>query len=355
MLDLDNRTDWVAGLYPGWDRARAPQMTLVFKTAWRFDDDGRLEPEPLPLVEADAHYGKPHESSLRAACETVPFKQGGELLLQGTAHPARAGDRHALVGVEIDFPDGRRFRKRVAVFGRRQWRRGLLGPVPGDPEPMAPTPLRYEQAFGGADPKAPEERWPLNPVGMGWAGRSRRVAGLELPRLERPEQLITRPGQCPPPAGFGPLPVFWQPRADEAGSPVEEPETQGGCPWGADAEPVLHNCAPPDQRFPHPFVGGERIRLQGLFPGRPAGEPVSLTVPKLAPRPGLFVAGRATALQPLCDTLLIDTDARTLALVWRVGIPWRRLDPRQGWVVLEDATLAAGHAPAPQRVREARA
>jgi len=38
---------------------------------------------------------------------------------------------------------------------------------------------------------------------------------------------------------------------------------------------------------------------------------------------------------------LLDCDERTLALVWRVGIPWRRLDPRRGWVLLEDATQTA--------------
>ena len=339
MLELRNDTALAAGLYPGWDRGRRHQLTLVFKAAWRFRVDGTLVPvQPAPpVVEADAHHGAAHETSLSAADETVPFKQGSEVYLYGTAHPASPGAVLAEVAMEIDFPSGERFRKALYVFGPRQWRRGALGWRIEAKGPLEPTPLRYEYAFGGRIPGRPGQEFGPNPVGLGYNPSEWRLASRELPRIEWPRRLVARPGHKPPPAGFGPLPRFWQPRADEAGEAAADPEARGGCPWGEAAEPTLHHAAPPDQRFGVPFGGGETLRLAGFACGRGPVRPVTITLPRLAPGVTILAGGAGSGPVPVVDTLVIDTDAMELHLVGRAGIPWRRRDPRRGWVILEDA------------------
>ncbi len=351
MLELHNETRFAAGLYPGWDRQRRHQLTAVVKAAWRFELDGTLEPLTVPLVETDEHHGKPHETSLRAADETVPFKQGGEVCLHGTAHPRKAVAPFTAVCLEIDFPDGRHFRKELYVFGRRRWRKRLLGHAITDPEPLEPTPLRYEHAFGGRVPGRPDSAYPLNPVGLGYNPSDWKLVNPELPRIEYPQHLVSKPSHKPPPAGFGPLPVFWQPRADEIGEAVDDPEAHGGCPWSDSAEPSLHNAAPPDQRFPKPFTGGEILRLSGFFPGQRPGQAVELVLPVPGVRLQAFLGGVTTPLEPVFDTLVIDTDECTLQLVGRAAIVWHRLDPRSGWVIVQEAATQTGTGTAERRRR----
>ena len=350
MLELHNDTRHAAGLYPGWDRQRRFQLTAVFKAAWRFDPEGNLEPLPEtpPLVECDEHHGKPHETSLRAADETVPFKAGAEVYLFGTAHPARAGDGHTAVRLAIDFPGGKRFAKELYVFGRRHWRRRMLGHQPTPPEPLEPTPLVYEHAFGGRVPGRPGSEYPQNPVGLGYNPSDWKVVNAELPRIEYPNRLVARPAHKPVPAGFGPLPVFWQPRADEIGEAVEDPEMHGGCPWPETAEPTLHNAAPPDQRFDATFAGGETLRLSGFFPGRAPSRPVELVLPRPAIELYTHIDGVTERLQLVLDTLIIDTDEMTLQLVGRAGIPWQRLDTRRGWVIVQAPAGATASGSAPE-------
>lgn len=349
MLELHNETALAAGIYPGWDRQRRYQFTVVLKAAWRFEPDGTLAPLSVPIVETDAHHGKPHETSLRAADETVPFKQGGEVYLYGTAHPPRAGAPFTAVRLGIDFPDGRRFDKTLHVFGRRRWRKRLLGHALTDPEPLEPTPLRYEYAFGGRVPGKPDVEYPPNPVGLGYNPSAWKLVNPEPPRIEDPQHLVAKPTHKPLPAGFAPLPVFWQPRADEIGEAVDDPDAHAGCPWPESAEPTLHNAAPPDQRFPHPFAGGERIRLAGFFPERDPARPVELVLPLPAPRLLAFIDGATRTLTPVFDTLVIDTDERLLQLIGRAAVAWKRFDPRSGWVILQEADLAGEEQPAQRR------
>ncbi|RMG57365.1 MAG: DUF2169 domain-containing protein [Gammaproteobacteria bacterium] len=348
MLELFNESALAAGLYPGWDRERRQQLTLVAKAAWRFERDGTLLPtDPPPLVEADTHHGKPHESSLACARENMPFKQGGEVYLFGTAHPPRPGARAARVRLALHGPAGQHLDKTLLVLGRRRWQSRLLRHVPGEPEPLEPTPLRYENAFGGRLPGRVDSAWPLNPAGMGCNHSDWKLACPELPRIEWPNRLMRRPTDRLTPAGFGPLPVFWQPRLDEQGSPAEDAEF-GACPWDDSAQPCLHNVAPHDQRFDAPFAGGERIELEGFFPDHAA--PVRLELPPFPARARALVEGHPVPLKLVADTFVIDTDAQILALVARGGIRWALDDRRSGLILLEaDASGTSVAHPEPQR------
>jgi hypothetical protein len=300
--------------------------TVVIKAAFSFDERGQLTPvERLPIEPVDRYVGEPGASSLAAACETAPFKAGGEIALTGTAHPPRPGATVMEVEVALERPDGTRWRKALRVFGPRRWERHLFGLVPGHPAPLAPLPLVYENAFGGGED---EDRSELrNPVGKGYSPRGRLPAGSELPQIEIGPGFITSPGSRPEPAGFGPIPSHWAPR-------VQVFQKFGPELEGKNLPPDLFNVAPLDQRFPRPFEGEEILTLRGLVAGAPA-EGVRIRLPKLRPEPVLVIDDENhSTLETVCDTLVVDGNRQELHLLWRAGFELSPEDEQTARMIL---------------------
>ncbi len=343
MLEVVNATELAAGVYPGWNRERCFQYTLVCKAAWRFDTEGNLSPLPHPpIVEVDEYRGEPGRSGLARAAEIAPFKKGCDVYLTGTAHPPREGLRVMEAGFVLETGGGGELRRTVRVFGRRTWERSMAGVTPSEPEPLEPTPLIPEYAFGGRGEGGDDEGYPMNPVGMGY-NPTLRLKNPELPRIELGPSFIWQPGHKPVPAIVGPLPDLWEPRRSERGTAERDITDAGGlplCPWGEDAEDSLHNCAPPEQRLPSPLQGGERLSLWGLFPGRPAGQPVTLCVPRVRIDAVLIEGGRPRPVDLSCDTLHIDADAQEIHVVYRAGIQRDFLEPRPGQFHVRAAIVA---------------
>ena len=341
MLELANQSNWVAGLYPGWDHAQQYQLTTVFKAGFAFDEHGQLTPLPpdYAIIEADAHHADPLATSLMQACEIAPFKQGGEIYLYGTAIPERDNLIAMEVGMSLLLGDGREWKKILRVFGRRKWQKTKVNYILAEPGYVASVPLQYEHAFGGANPDNEDDVYAANPIGMGYNSDSRKLLSDELPRIEVGPSFMTSPMQKPVPAGFGPLPVFWEPRRSEIGEPVADPFSQGGCPYDRDAQKSMHNVAPRDQRFTKPFNGGEVLHLRALVPGVSHQSSVEITLPNLQPQLYTIINNKAELLTPLCDTVVVNTDEKTLFMIYRAGIPWRMTDRRKGWVVLKDLEL----------------
>lgn len=336
MLELLNESPWTAGLYAGWGCDRRHQMTLVVKAGYRFDASGTISAEHGVEIEAaDRHYGDPLTSGLEAASDIVPFKAGGELLLSGTAYPPGRTALATRIEVSLVSAAGRRWSKSLRVTGCRRWRRKFFLMLPGDPEPMEPTPIRYEFAYGGMD-RARRTLESRNPIGLGFAKYGRVANGQEMARIEKGPAFITKPSEHPAPAGYGPIPAGWQPRRSEAENVDEEALAAGLCPYDLQPSPTMFNCAPPDQRFPVPFEGGEAVTLRGFFPNM-NDMPVSFYLPRLRPEAYLSLDGELQPVALTCDTVTIDTERSTVSLLWRGAIPWRRAEAKTGWVRLHDA------------------
>jgi hypothetical protein len=322
MLKLDNPTPWQAALYPDWRADLKPQTTLVVKLAYRFDTQGRTEAlEPAPPIEtADRHHEDNPAASLAAARESVPFKQGGEILCHGTAHPPGEAARVMEASLALSRDGSEFWRKTLRITGPRQWHKGLLATGLTDPDPLQPLPLRYEHAYGGRDPRDPERRYDFNPTGLGYSARSRWRGDLAVPQIEIGPDYLRTLSQRPTPAGFGPIAASWQPRL--ALAPEVDPAAlaAGHCPYRQDLPLDLHNAAPLDQRFEQPFQGGELLQLGGLIAGAPA-DGISIELPPNRPEAWL-IRGRAAPrpIQLLCDTLVVRTDEQEIHLLWRGAI-----------------------------------
>ncbi|ABA90062.1 protein of unknown function DUF2169 [Syntrophotalea carbinolica DSM 2380] len=336
MLQLDNRTDWAAGLYPGWGINRQRQQTLVFKVGYSFDKEGILAPLPqAPIEETDRYRGDPETSSLVAASEIVPFKQGGELLLHGSAHPAGSGERVLQVKVSLRQRNDAFWSKELRVFGCRSWKRRLLTALPSTPEPIeGPIALVYENAYGGTDPANPEETCTANPAGVGFSLRGLRTKSLSLPRIECGPGFVASPASRVSPAGYGPIAPHWEPRCNAKVDIDTEAITYGGCPWGKEPPESLYNTAPLDQRFEQPFEGEMTLQLKGLVADAPRD--ILIHLPEIKPRIHLDMNETFTEFQAACDTLIVHTDPREINLIFRCALPWSHNHTEEGLVTLRD-------------------
>lgn len=336
MFQLENRTDWSAGLYPGWGRNRQRQQTLVFKVGYSFDLAGNLSPLPQPPIdEADRYRSDPETSSLIAVGEIAPFKQGGELLLHGSAHPSEPGESVLRVLVSLRQRNNEFWSKELRIFGSRSWKRKLFTAMPSAPEPIGePVPLVYENAYGGTDPANPEQTFLANPAGVGFSQRGLRTKGLSLPQIECGPNFISSPASRVPPAGFGPLAPHWEPRCKAKVDIDTEAIEFGGCPWVKEPPESLYNTAPLDQRFERPFEGVLTLKLKGLLADAP--QDVLIHLPEIKPLIQLDMNGKDSEHQALCDTLIVHTDPREIHLIFRCALPWSHTHNEEGLVTLRD-------------------
>lgn len=334
-MQLDNDSHWAAILVPGWTKSGTRQMTCVIKTGFQWQSDGGLEPlsaEDCPLALNDVYVNDDAEhGSLLATDDTVPFKQGFEWLLKGTVAPEGQVTHRKLT---VSFGVEGVHRKTITAIGPRQWKKSILGVVPGPPAPLESFPIQYEFAFGGrvTNDKGKVKQYDANPVGVGFAVLVNSQGVRTMPNLET-EPLLRSPKDIVAPAGFGPLSLTWGGRVKKFKALDSEAALQGKCPFPNDVADDLYNSAPADQRMEN-LPEGELLTLEGF-----SKDAVSMHLPVLTDRLNLQSHQNGTAhnLKPKCDTLLIDTDQQTIALLWRVGIPWNPLSIEQPRISLSDA------------------
>jgi hypothetical protein len=256
--------------------------------------------------------------------------------------------------------------KRIRVQGQRQFQEGLLGWKASKAEAVKCVPLKWEHAFGGntlvRDESGAEilnEAWFANPVGCGWRhpkwisalGKAKQKVpkSLMAPQLFYPDDVIGELDQTKTPedadtarkmaafirekarhrpAGLGYVGKSWAPRLALAGTYDER--------WQGERWPYLPkdfdfrywNGAPEDQQigFPEP---GLTLELSCLMNPEKSGRD---TVFVQLPAHRAFVLARLGGLSlpfPMqVDTVVIDTEAMRIDLVWRTGI-LRSLEPEK--------------------------
>ena len=149
------------------------------------------------------------------------------------------------------------------------------------------------------------------------------------PQIEQPELPFDGTERDYPTLGLGPIARWWQTRQALAGTHDEAWKATQWPKSPTDHDYRYWNCAPEDQQIPYP-QGGEEIVLANLTPplaGHPG--PVRFALPQqdmsLLAR---LQAGPMLLLPMAIDTVVIDLQAATLAVVRRVLVP-SDLDVRQ--------------------------
>lgn len=320
---LQNHTPFAAGVLTALDRSAREHLVLVLKAAYAISPAGILSraEEQEPPLPAEVFYGEPGASSVKREAELTPPKPATDVVLLGSAVALRPHTRRMDVSLRVGP-----VAKTARVFGPRRWERGIGGASASEPDPFERMPLVYENAYGGRDltPEDPKNhsQEPRNPVGRGFRGKGSRAewAGALLPNLEHPGSPYTAPGEPVPPQGLGFIARDWQPRLAYAGTYDDA--------WLAHRMPLLpldfddryHNCASDGLTVPGRLEGGEPVEILGCTPS--GALRFSLPAPGLSAR---FALGREEIPLVLSlDTVLIDTDAGFLRLVWKASAPVHR-------------------------------
>jgi len=319
MWQLDNRTPFAAERAWVRDRDGAEIWLVAVRCAFDIAEDGSTAPAaeqpPVVLAPEFADPAAPVRSSLRHDTDLPRTKCSTDIVLLADAH-APGGAR--VTSLEVGFRVGP-VSKRLLVTGDRVWQGGQ----PSEPQPFVTMPICYERAWGGLDPGAQgsaNPQWDMrNPAGTGFASSSAHAEGLRLPNVEYPEQRVRAWNDRPAPAGFGPLPVHWQPRLGLAGTYDAR--------WMQERQPLLpadfddrhYQCAPVDQQAPQFLVGGEPVVLINLA----AQSQMRFALPRvaLALETSFSDGSQVDHERPRLHTVVLEPTLRRLSLVWHSALP----------------------------------
>jgi hypothetical protein len=321
------------------DEEGAQVLTLIVKATYAITVRGlEIADEQAPIVKAPVYYGEPGSSSLKLETEASYTKVATDVVLLGHAQPQHATAPELDVSLSVGP-----IRKQVRVYGDRTWNRTLGVTTITAARPFERIPLVYERAFGGWDKSSADPREhsaeARNPVGIGYrrADMERDIQGTRLPNLEDPAELLQKPTERPPPAGFGYLCPDWAPRRQQAGTFDEA--------WRRTRFPRLpvnfnlrhFNAAPLDQQVRGFLSGGEPVEVRG------AGTegPLRFSLPRLSPEARFQLRREAEVeLKMNLDTVIIDTDERRVSVLFRGtarvhrrlhDLCWSRVElPRRG-------------------------
>ena len=339
-MKLFNATPYVLLPFESTSDPAQPELTLVVKGTFKLRQD-------QPAIAVDKEQQQPPRGddmhmddigrSLRYSTDLAPMKVRGEAMVHAVCHVT---DGRARTSCDVSMEVGA-IKKKLRVTGDRAW---VTEPrvVMTRPHPFESMPIRWERAFGGLSLQN-------NPLGRGAEpepdddGRSIH----RLPNVEYIDRLVPRPGDRPPPAGFGPLSPMWQPRLGRQGTRDQRWAMFRAPLPPKDFDPLCHNAAPEDQQLPKGyFRGDEPIVMAGLsrqwpvfrsaLPGKrlrlfllvakpPAKEgEIAGAVEAEEKAEGAESEGapeRFVEIQMNLDTVHIDMEAESLVLLWRRQIP----------------------------------
>ena len=335
-MQVYNRTPYLWFPTMGMDVAGREFLVLVIKGSFAFPErpNDPLQPlaQQVPFVTADRFTGEPGFSATLWETDFAFRKRACDVVVQGAAHaPGGKPAEKVQVGLRIG-----QWSKSFHVVGHREW--VVVGPSVSAtrPHPFTRQAFSYDTAFGGRDLSNPEDDKPPayaeNPSGRGYAHpkNQSRLGGRPLPNTEEIDRPITSPYESYRPMALGPL-TRSVPRRLKYGGTYDKNWEDNIFPFlPPDFDERYYQQTGEDQQIAPPVPGTEVVLLNLTPQGR---EGFRLPETRLPLR--LF-RGRETVFEDtvLPDTLLFDTEARCLSMVWRVSVPIRRhlTEFRQAWI-----------------------
>jgi len=318
VLQLKNTTPFEAGiaLFPNEDGIDTLYVTL--KATFEVGKTLTVAAKQRSIVLADEYWGEAGVSSLKYASEAHLSKPSTDVVLIGEVI---APDRRPVTQLDVTLAVADR-KKVVRVFGDRVWENGLVGFRMTPPALFEKMPLVYERAFGGVHTIEPEKKEilfePRNPVGCGFVGKRKKkeIQGMNLPNLEDPAHLISKPTDQPPPAGFGYFSPSWEPRKSFVGT-YDEAWQKSRAPYlPKDFDARFFNMAHPDMVCRGYLKGGEPVEVVNASPNGL----LRFNLPTYQVEAAVRVAGKIEKPPLNLETVLIEPSVATLCMTWRASL-----------------------------------
>lgn len=333
---------YLAMFVPDSDLGGLHSFHFVVKRTFTFAHDEMAEPTSWQrmLVLGDRYFegGGPYDASLEAENELAPPIAGTDVLVQGLCYAPGGEATYCRPAISI----GKETRELIVMGDRFAIVRPGAPPVFTPAAKFSVIPLRYEFAYGGVDRQCALAPLlcPTNPIGQGFLvepveGEAPRDRWTALPNIENPRDMVTvdnflvqhnQLGQVRSPAGFGPVPKHWEPRAGKAGMPasvkplwnlLHGSETKMGQNF-KELQPDFWSSAAPGMGFPR-LDGHEKIVLRHMSRDR---EETSLRLPVRAPKlRAAFNDGPLTPVKLSLASVQIDAELGELCLLWRGTLP----------------------------------
>jgi len=319
MWALNNTTPFACERSWVRDTDGAEVWLVAVRATYDILADGTTElspDQPNPLL-SPKYAGDPARSSLLYDSDLVNKKISTDVLVHGHAH---APNGEPITQIDATIKVGP-IRKTLRIYGNRRWDQGFAGLRLSPPERFVQMPIVYERAFGGVDQSVENQEniqcEKRNPVGMGFAVDARHLVGQLVPNIENAARLIQGWDDRPQPAGFGPIPGHWLPRAKYAGT--------YDAAWVRDSHPLLpsdfddrfYNCAPADQQCPRFLRGGEPVELQNLTSG---GGALRLNLPRTSIGFRTHFGSRTAHHKATLHTVILEPDFPRISLVWHTRL-----------------------------------
>jgi hypothetical protein len=325
-VEFVNATRMVAGYTVATDPDGREVLVVVVKGTFRIPDEQgaplRLHEAQLPLVMSDEYFGEPGRSAPKYEVDFAARKGRCDVLLNASAWaPGARPSRRVTVGVQIGP-----WSKSFDVVGDRVWQAGAATIRHSEPAPFLTMPISYDRAFGGTDDRHPDSSrhtaFMPNPIGRGFHRQLDReyIDGAPLPNTEETGTPVASASRAYRPMSLGVVGRHWEPRARYAGT-YDQQWLDDVFPFlPADFDDQYFQAAPLDQQLPKP-VGEQRVALVNLTQDglRQFVLPHFNAPVHIFPR-----RGAREDVDAQLDTILIEPDANTVALTWRVTRPLKR-------------------------------
>lgn len=333
---------YLAMFVPDSDLAGLHSFHFIVKRTFKFAHDEMLVATPWqrPLALGDRYCegGGPFDASLEIENELGPPKPCTDVLIDALCYAPGGEATYCRPSVSI----GKETRELIVMGDRFAIVRAEAGPVFTPAGKFSVIPLRYEFAYGGVDRQHSMSPilCPTNPIGVGFLvapvdGDAPRDRWTALPNIEHPQDMITADTLLVPhdqltnvraPAGFGPVPKHWEPRANRAGMPasvkplwnlLHGAETQVGQQF-REMQPDFWSCAAKGMAFPV-LDGHEKIVLRHMTRDR---EETSLRLPVSKPKlRAAFDDGAMQDVKLSLSTVHIHVESGEATLTWRGTLP----------------------------------
>jgi len=266
-METVNQTPYVTATLPQTGPGEKPGLTVIVKGTFdiRPEESAVAASDQIPMGYGDELYDPDSGGSVKFESDMAPFKPRADVVLVGHAH---ARGQQQVNALDVSLRVGP-LTKKLRVTGNRQWKWiGRLLPVSAtQPELFTKMPIVYEKAFGGIDAEGGGFcRENLSGQGFITKKLKKLVAGVPLPNIEDPDNLISSWKDRPFPAGFGFFGRAWHPRQQHIGTydDVWRKERSPRPPLDFSFE--YHNAAHPDLQSREYLKGDEKVELINLTP-----------------------------------------------------------------------------------------